>query len=54
MIGFLNDVLGQLFPVLGMGVAWIGLEGSARDVVGWAIVGATVIWFATYWIRKDE
>ena len=54
MKGFLKDVIGQLFTLLGMGVAWIVLEGSARDIVGWAILGAVAIWFGTYWLRKDE
>jgi hypothetical protein len=54
MKGFLKDVLGQLFTLLGMGVAWIVLEGTARTIVGWAILAATAVWFATYQIRKDE
>jgi hypothetical protein len=54
MKGFLRDVLGQLFTLLGMGVAWIVLEGTARTIVGWAIIAATVVWFATYQLRKDE
>jgi hypothetical protein len=53
MKGFLKDVLGQLFTLLGMGVAWIVLEGSARTIVGWAILGATLLWFVSYNIRKD-
>ena len=54
MKGFLRDVLGQLFTLLGMGVAWIVLEGSARTIVGWAILASTAVWFATYQLRKDE
>lgn len=54
MKGFLKDVLGQLFTLLGMGVAWIVLEGSARTIVGWAILAAVVVWFVTYPLRKDE
>lgn len=54
MKGFIKDFLGQLFTLLGMGVAWIVLEGSARTIVGWAIIAASIVWFATYNIRKDD
>jgi hypothetical protein len=52
---FLNDILGQLWTLLGMFVAWIVLEGSAKSVVGWCIIGSIVIWVATFPLRnKDE
>ncbi len=48
---FLNDILGQLWTLLGMFIAWLVLEGSARTVVGWAILISLVIWVGTFWIR---
>lgn len=54
MKGFLSDILGQLFTLLGMGVAWIVLEGSARTIVGYAIIAATAIWVATYRLRNPR
>lgn len=51
---FLSDLLGQAWTLLGMFVAWLVLEGSARDVVGWCIVGTTLLWMATYPLRKDD
>ena len=52
---FLNDILGQLWTLLGMFVAWIVLEGSAKSVVGWCIIGSIIIWVATFPLRnKDE
>lgn len=51
---FLNDLLGQAWTLLGMFVAWLVLEGSARQVVGYAIVGTLVIWVVTYPLRKDS
>jgi hypothetical protein len=33
---FLNDMLGQAWTLLGMFVAWLVLEGSAKEIVGWA------------------
>ena len=51
---FLNDLIGQLWTLLGMFVAWIVLEGSAKTVVGWCIIASLVIWMATYPLRKDD
>ena len=51
---FLNDLLGQLWTLVGLGVAWILLEGSARTVVGWVILGSLVLWMATYPLRNKE
>jgi hypothetical protein len=45
---FLNDLLGQAWTLLGMFVAWLVLEGSAKDVVGYAIFGTTVVWMISY------
>jgi len=52
--GFLSDFIGQLFTLLGMGVAWIVLEGTARTIVGWAIIASVIIWGATYSIRNPR
>jgi len=52
--GFLSDIIGQLFTLLGMGVAWIVLEGSARTVVGYAIIASIGIWAATYRLRNPK
>ena len=51
---FLNDILGQLFTLLGMFIAWLVLEGSAKTVVGWAIIGSTLVWVASYPLRNRE
>ena len=46
------DVLNQLWTLLGMFVAWVVLEGSAKTVVGWAILWSLVVWVVTYSIRN--
>ncbi len=51
---FLNDLIGQIWTLLGMFVAWIVLEGSAKTVVGWCIIVSLVIWMATFPLRKDD
>lgn len=51
---FLNDLLGQAWTLLGMGIAWLVLEGSAKTVVGWGILATLVIWMATYPLRNRD
>lgn len=52
---FIKDILGQLWTLLGMFVAWIVLEGSAKNIVGWLILISIGIWIVTFPLRnKDE
>jgi len=54
MKGFFKDFIGQLWTLLGMLIAWLVLEGTARDVVGWCIAITLVIWVVTYPLRRDD
>lgn len=51
---FLNDLLGQAWTLLGMFVAWLVLEGSAKTVVGYAIIGTSVLWVISYPLRNPK
>lgn len=48
------ETINQLFTLLGFFVGWIVLEGSAKEVVGWATIWVFVIWILTIWLRKEE
>ena len=52
----LSDIANQLWTLLGMFVAWVVLEGSAKTVVGYAIIATLAVWSITLNIRnmKDE
>ena len=52
----LKDIIDQAWTLLGMIVAYIVLEGSARDVVGMLIWVTLAIWVITFPLRyeKDE
>jgi len=52
----LSDIANQLWTLLGMFVAWVVLEGSAKTVVGYSIVICLVIWTVTINLRnlKDD
>lgn len=53
-MGFFKDIIGQLWTLLGMFVAWIVLEGSAKTVIGYCIMASIVIWAVTYPIRNKD
>lgn len=50
----LKDILDQAWTLLGMAVAWLVLEGSARDVTGNLIIITLTIWVLTYRVRNPK
>jgi hypothetical protein len=50
---FLKDQIEQSWTVVGLIIAWLVLEGTAKDVVGWLILAAITVWTITYPLRKD-
>jgi hypothetical protein len=48
------EVLNQGYTLLGFFVAWVLLEGSARTIVGYAILVTTVIHLITIKLREDS
>lgn len=50
----LADLLNQIWTLLGMFIAWVVLDGSAKTFVGWAIIWSLVAWVITYKIRTYE
>lgn len=52
MMGRLRDVLNQLWTLLGMYALWVTLVGSAKYVIGVAIVGTFIVWVLSYNIRE--
>jgi hypothetical protein len=50
---FIKDQLEQAWTIVGLTIAWVVLEGSAKDFAGWAILVTIALWAATYPLRKD-
>ena len=48
------ELMAQAFTLLGFFIAWLTLTGSARDIVGIAVLITTVIWLITIPLRKEE
>lgn len=51
---FLKDMLDQAWTLLGMFVAWVVLEGSAKTIVGYCIIGTLSLWAITYPLRNGK
>jgi hypothetical protein len=48
------ELIAQAFTLLGFFIAWLTLTGSARDIVGIAVMATTIIWLITIPLRKDK
>ena len=51
--GILKETLAQTFTLLGFFIAWLTLTGTAKDVVGIAILISISLWLLTIKFRKD-
>lgn len=50
----IRDMVEQLWTLLGMFIAWVVLDGSAKTVVGYAISGTLFAWAITYPLRNGD
>jgi len=51
---FFSDIANQLWTLLGMFIAWVVLEGSAKTVVGYAIILSLFVWGITFKLRNPK
>jgi hypothetical protein len=54
LVGLLKDIIEQAWTLLGMAVAWLVLEGSAKELTGNLILITLTIWVLTYPLRRDK
>jgi ABC-type uncharacterized transport system fused permease/ATPase subunit len=50
----MQDMIDQLWTLLGMFIAWVVLDGSAKTIVGYAIICTLIAWAVTYPIRNRD
>ncbi len=50
----MQDMIDQLWTLLGMFIAWVVLDGSAKTIVGYAIICTLIAWAITYPIRNRD
>ncbi len=49
----LKETIAQTFTLLGFFIAWLTLTGTAKDIVGIAIIISIVLWLLTIGMRKE-
>lgn len=54
MMKIIKDLIDQAWTLLGMFIAWVVLDGSAKTVVGYGIVFTLVFWAITFPIRNRD
>ncbi len=50
----IKETIAQTFTLLGFFIAWLTLTGTAKDIVGVAILISIALWLLTIGLRKDK
>lgn len=50
----LKDLLEQAWTLVALIIGYIVLEGSARELTGYLILGTLVVWIATFPLRYER
>ena len=51
---FIRDMIDQLWTLVGLGCAWLVLDGSAKTITGYIIIASTAFWALSYPIRNPK
>lgn len=54
MKNLLSDLANQIWTFVGLFSAWLVLTGSAKTVVGYAIIISTFLWITTFPLRNSK
>ena len=52
--GLMSDLANQIWTFVGLFSAWLVLTGSAKTVVGDAIIISIFLWIATFRLRNPK
>jgi len=50
----IKETIAQTFTLLGFFIAWLTLTGTAKDIVGIAILGSISLWLLTIGLRTEK
>ena len=50
----LKDLLDQAWTLVALAIGYIVLEGSARVLTGWLILGTLTVWVLTFPLRYER
>jgi len=51
---FWSDIANQIWTFVGLFSAWLVLTGSAKTVVGYAIIISIILWILTFPLRNPH
>jgi hypothetical protein len=54
LVGLFKDIIDQSWTLLGMAVAWLVLEGSAKDLTANLILITLCVWIITFPLRYEK
>ena len=54
LVDLFKDIIDQSWTLLGMAVAWLVLEGSAKELTGNLIIITLGIWVITFPLRYEK
>ncbi len=54
LIALFKDIIDQAWTLLGMAVAWLVLEGSAKTLTGNLILITLAVWVITFPLRYEK
>lgn len=54
LVGLFKDIIDQAWTLLGMAVAWLVLEGSAKELTGTLIMLTLGVWVITFPLRYEK
>jgi hypothetical protein len=54
LVDLFKDIIDQAWTLLGMVVAWLVLEGSAKELTGNLILITLGIWILTFPLRREK
>jgi hypothetical protein len=54
LVALFKDIIDQAWTLLGMIVAWLVLEGSAKELTGNLILVVLAIWVITFPLRYEK
>ena len=50
----IKDIIDQAWTLVALVIGYIVLEGSARELTGWLILGTLAVWVLTFPMRYDR
>jgi hypothetical protein len=49
-----KDLIDQAWTLVALAIGYIVLEGGARELTGWLIIGTLTVWIMTFPLRYDK